>query len=165
MGHWHGLAKMRMHNDVTLQVMDNVTTSLGKRLRDFSNKTCAAFQTKELRREQQARIRREARKPSLSAVQQSAAVASAPPLSLYDHSHQPSDPTSTALRPSVPEQQESPQNIGGTSTRSTRRPKTLNINTYKFHSYGDYVRYIRTHGTTDSYSTEPVSSNLPLEIS
>jgi len=38
-----------------------------------------------------------------------------------------------------------------------RRKKTLNLNTYKFHALGDYVETIKMYGTTDSYSTEPVS--------
>jgi hypothetical protein len=38
-----------------------------------------------------------------------------------------------------------------------RRKKSLNLKTYKNHSLGDYVRTIRRYGTTDSYSTEPVS--------
>ena len=37
-----------------------------------------------------------------------------------------------------------------------RQSKTLNINTYKFHSYGDYARTIWMYGTMDSYSTESV---------
>lgn len=36
------------------------------------------------------------------------------------------------------------------------RQKKLNINTYKFHALGDYPWTIRTFGTTDSYSTQPV---------
>ena len=35
--------------------------------------------------------------------------------------------------------------------------KKLNLNTYKFHSLGDYVATIRLFGTTDSYSTQVVS--------
>ncbi|KAF8190150.1 hypothetical protein BJ912DRAFT_799703, partial [Pholiota molesta] len=35
-----------------------------------------------------------------------------------------------------------------------RRRKTLNLNTYKDHSLGDYVETIRRNGTIDSYSTE-----------
>lgn len=31
------------------------------------------------------------------------------------------------------------------------------MSTYKVHSLGDYVETIKTYGTTDSYSTEPVS--------
>jgi hypothetical protein len=38
-----------------------------------------------------------------------------------------------------------------------RRPKTLNLQTYKVHSIGDYVETIKQYGTTDSYSTQIVS--------
>ncbi|RXW15278.1 hypothetical protein EST38_g10576 [Candolleomyces aberdarensis] len=36
-----------------------------------------------------------------------------------------------------------------------RRPKLLNLETYKFHSLGDYPTYIRLFGPTDSFSTQP----------
>jgi hypothetical protein len=42
--------------------------------------------------------------------------------------------------------------------RSARQPKQLNLKTYKYHALGDYVHTIRQFGTTDSYSTQPVSS-------
>lgn len=45
-----------------------------------------------------------------------------------------------------------------------RKRKIFNLNTYKNHSLGDYVRTIRMYGTTDSYSTEPVSSFYLSEI-
>jgi hypothetical protein len=61
MAHWHALAKLRMHNDCTLDVMQTVTVSLGNKLRRFSQVTCSAFATKELQREYNARVRREAR--------------------------------------------------------------------------------------------------------
>jgi hypothetical protein len=57
--HWHGLAKLRMHTDVTLDIMDAATSDLGKKLRAFQQNTCAAFETRELRREANARIRRQ----------------------------------------------------------------------------------------------------------
>lgn len=62
MAHWHGLAKLRMHNDLTLEVMDETTISLGKKFRDFTLKTCPAFQTRELPREFDARVRRKVKK-------------------------------------------------------------------------------------------------------
>jgi hypothetical protein len=34
--------------------------------------------------------------------------------------------------------------------------KTFNLNTYKGHLYGDYVKTIREYGTTDSFLMEPV---------
>ena len=40
--------------------------------------------------------------------------------------------------------------------------KLLNLNTYKFHALGDYVRNIRLFGTTDSYSTQVVSPTFLL---
>ena len=39
---------------------------------------------------------------------------------------------------------------------ATRRTKTFNLATYKYHSLGDYVEHIKQYGTTDSYSTERV---------
>jgi hypothetical protein len=35
--------------------------------------------------------------------------------------------------------------------------KPLNLSTYKFHALGDYADTIRRTGTTDNYSTQPVS--------
>jgi hypothetical protein len=43
---------------------------------------------------------------------------------------------------------------------SARKPKQLNLKTYKYHALGDYVDTIRLFGTTDSYSTQPVSFRL-----
>jgi hypothetical protein len=56
--HWHGLAKLRMHTDDTLQILDLATTGLGNQLRAFQNETCASFETFELKRETAARQRR-----------------------------------------------------------------------------------------------------------
>jgi hypothetical protein len=38
-----------------------------------------------------------------------------------------------------------------------REPKQLNLRTYKYHALSDYANTIRQVGTTDSYSTQPVS--------
>jgi hypothetical protein len=38
-----------------------------------------------------------------------------------------------------------------------RRPKMLNLQTYKVHALGDYVATIKRFGTTDSYTSEIVS--------
>ena len=43
-------------------------------------------------------------------------------------------------------------------------PKTLNLNTYKFHVLADYVVTIRLFGTTDSYSTLLVSLSHIVSI-
>jgi hypothetical protein len=46
-----------------------------------------------------------------------------------------------------------------TSDTGLRR-KPFKLWTYKIHSLGDYVKMIRTYSTTDSYSTELVSTDL-----
>lgn len=53
-----------MHSDITLNILDHQTTILGSELRDFQKKTCADFDTYELRRETEARHRREVKKGS-----------------------------------------------------------------------------------------------------
>lgn len=111
--HWHGLAKLRMHTDTTLALLDDKTTVLGQQLRDFQSTICSTYKTHELKREMKARERREGKKSGLSAP----------------------------LR----------------GVQGERQLKTLNLNTYKFHSLGDYVSMIKQYGTTDSYTTALVS--------
>ena len=43
--------------------------------------------------------------------------------------------------------------------RSDPKFKTLNLNTYKYHSLGDYPNTIHCYGTTDSYSIQIVSQS------
>lgn len=81
--HWHALAKLRLHTDATLSILDDWTTILGEESREFAALTSDSFQTKELRREYEARKRRQARastkkqkkgrKPGRSATQGSTA--------------------------------------------------------------------------------------------
>jgi len=97
---WHALAKLRIHTDSTLDLLEAVTREFGRLMRQFRDKTSDEFDTMELPRETSARK-------------------------------------------------------GG--ARSSKKKK-LNLNTYKFHALGDYVATIRLFGTTDSYSTQVVSS-------
>ncbi|KAF7981735.1 hypothetical protein HWV62_32343 [Athelia sp. TMB] len=57
--HWHALAKLRQHHDITLDILDDVTTSLGEQFRYFAEKICPCYNTQELPREAAARERRE----------------------------------------------------------------------------------------------------------
>ena len=106
---------------------------LCQRLRDFESATCSAFETRELKREAEARQRQTkvATEPGITD--------DVPPL--------PSAKGKTPLQRYI-----------------TRKAKKFNLITYKLHSLGDYVRTIRMYGTTDSYSTEPVSSFYLSEI-
>jgi hypothetical protein len=108
--HWHGLAKLRMHTDHTLKILNTTTNSVGVQFRVFSDTTCPAFDTRELNRETNARRRREAKKSNIN-----------------------------------------------TTTTTDRRRKGFNLDTYKFHSLGDYAATIEMYGTCDSYTTEVVS--------
>lgn len=113
-----------MHTDRTLDTLDETTTTLGRLLRLFVSKTCSAFQTRELPKEQASRGRRRA------------AAAAA--------------------------KKAGKRNTKGTSNTQTPNTglgkfKIFNLQTYKLHSLGDYVRAIRHFGTTDSYSTQIVS--------
>ena len=107
-----------MHTDLTLDILSHVTTSLGNSLRTFEEKTCAAFETRELERERAARQRRQEKSAT----------------NVLSDSKRPTAPSSKA-----------------------RKQKKLNLTTYKYHALGDYVDTIRRFGTTDSYSTQPVS--------
>ena len=94
---WHALAKLRMHSDATLHLLDNCTTQLGSLMRKFRDVTFTNFNTVALPKE------------------------------------------------------------SNKSPSSGRKKRRLNLNTYKFHSLGDYVRTIRLFGCTDSFSTQLVS--------
>ncbi|KZP19824.1 hypothetical protein FIBSPDRAFT_665092, partial [Athelia psychrophila] len=62
--HWHGLAKLRMHIDPTLTLLEREAEHLGAQLRQFADETCAMFETEELKCEVDARHRREAKAAS-----------------------------------------------------------------------------------------------------
>jgi len=143
MAHWHGLAKLRMHHDLTLDILDSVTVALGNLLRSFSDVTCPAFETKELRREADARGRRESRKAAASHY----VVSNVPPVDQAS-----TGPGDSSIRPAI--EHRTPGGVVG------RRPKKFNLGTYKGHSYGDYAKAIREYGTTDSFSTESVRDIL-----
>lgn len=91
MSHWHALVKLRMHTDLSLEILDTWTTTLGERCRSFIEFTCSSFPTKELKREYEARKRREAaqvwkarpsnrRKPSSAELGSSSSASDARPV-------------------------------------------------------------------------------------
>jgi hypothetical protein len=52
--------------------------------------------------------------------------------------------------------QNSQPNAGACRETTGSRVKKFNLNTYKFHAMGDYVRTIKLFGTTDSFTTQMV---------
>ncbi|KAF9541101.1 hypothetical protein CPC08DRAFT_730863 [Agrocybe pediades] len=57
---WHGLAKLRLHTETTLDDLENSTTRLGEALREFAIKVCPDYNTKELPSEEAVRLKRQA---------------------------------------------------------------------------------------------------------
>lgn len=55
---WHALAKLRMHTDTTLTLLEDLTTEFGKLMREFRDLSCPQFETVELPREAAARARK-----------------------------------------------------------------------------------------------------------
>ncbi|KAG6913958.1 hypothetical protein DXG01_003291, partial [Tephrocybe rancida] len=134
--HWHGLAKLCLHSELSLAILDKETTDLGDCLRDFQDRTCASFNTQELQREKEAWERRSSAKAQPSVPQATVPVK-----------------TKTAIG------HENPQSAAGAhgsmlAKVSGHWPKTFKLSGYKAHAMGDYVLTIRRYGTTDSYSTK-----------
>jgi hypothetical protein len=61
---WHALAKLRMHSDTTLSLLEETFKTLSRKLRKFRDFTCAAFSAVELPKERAARERKAAREGS-----------------------------------------------------------------------------------------------------
>jgi hypothetical protein len=57
MAHWHGLAKLRMHSDLTLDIMDCITSAVSQQFWDFKAKVCHVYDTRKLHQEVEARTR------------------------------------------------------------------------------------------------------------
>ncbi|KAF7966162.1 hypothetical protein HWV62_39770 [Athelia sp. TMB] len=123
--HWHALAKLRLHTDLTLEKMDSTTVRLGRELRAFSKNTCTAFVTKELKRETIARQKRQLRATKAGSSKRGQKRAPATT----------NDPQAATLDGPL--------------------LKTFNLKTIKIHFLGDHADAIRMFGTNDSHSTEP----------
>ena len=61
LAYWHSLAKLRMHTDSSLDLLDTATTTLGEALRQFKSVTCSAFATQESSAEYSRRVRNHTR--------------------------------------------------------------------------------------------------------
>ena len=59
---WHTLAKLRLHNDFTVDFLEYTTSMLGSKMRCFAQEVCAKTPTKESEKEADARARKEGKK-------------------------------------------------------------------------------------------------------
>jgi hypothetical protein len=192
--HWHGLAKLRLHTDSTLCILDETTVSIGTEFRAFTAKTCAAFDTRELSREVEARkrrgLKRGRKKPasngqSVSGDQAATGAQSVPGVQATSNAQsvpreqatpnvqvalgdqaapnaQPASGNQTVFNVQVATNDQSNGTSIPDSTNCRRqngpRRRKFNLRVYKYHALGDYAQTIRRLGTTDSFSTEPVSN-------
>jgi hypothetical protein len=192
--HWHGLAKLRIHTDSTLRILDETTVSIGTEFRTFTAKTCAAFDTRELSREVEARKRRGLKKgrkkpasngQSMSGDQAAPSAQSVPGEQATPNSQSVPGERAT-LNVQVASGDQVTPNAQSTSGNQTvlnvqvatndwpngtsvpnstdcrwhngPKRRKFNLRVYKYHALGDYAKTIRRLGTTDSFSTEPVSN-------
>jgi hypothetical protein len=165
---WHACAKLRLQTSSTLQILKNTTKALGKQICFWVKKTCSAFETRELPKEESARHRRRAaaaNKPNPSVKGKS--TASAPKRGTTRGCGRargrPSGPLKARLAAGSYKASTSKEKSSGTSgkskndTQASKLRKTFNMCTYKLHALGDYVAAIARYGTTDNYSTQVVS--------
>ena len=123
---WHALAKLRLHTEHSVNLLEQATRLLGQQLRKFNEYTCSSFVTTELPSETAARCRRAEAKQKERAED-------------------------------MPKNRRAP-------TSGAAHPKTFNLSTYKIHALGHYADTIWTLGTTDSYTTQMVSTPSAVYI-
>jgi len=166
---WHACAKLRLHTSSTLQKLKNTTKALGKQIRYWVKKTCSAFETRNLPKEESARHRRRAAavsQPNLSTKGKS--TASAPKRGTTKRRGRgrgrPAGPLkgrSAAGLSKAPTSKEKKSSHalgkGENEAPVSKLRKIFNLCTYKLHALGDYVAAIARYGTTDNYSTQVVS--------
>ncbi|EGO04993.1 hypothetical protein SERLA73DRAFT_118676 [Serpula lacrymans var. lacrymans S7.3] len=83
--HWHFLAKLRMHTDYTITILEKATKVLGEGLHKFASETCPAFRTRELQQEANAQQRRQIQEASNNQSSNAATASNAVP----DTRHRP----------------------------------------------------------------------------
>lgn len=153
--HWHGLAKLRLHSDITLEILDKQTTQLGDALRAFQSKTCTAFETLELKREAEARKRK-----AIAKAQKTSRAAAAGRKVKGKQRDRGEGPGLTSQQVGAQGAEATALDDADEASKSGRKTKAFSgLNGYKPHALGDYVAIIKEYGTTDSYSTEPVSAH------
>ena len=136
---WHTLAKLQMHSDSTLTLLEDLTVEFGKLMHQFCDLTCSQFQMVELLWEEATRCWRQ--------MKQQATTSSS------------ASPTTNSLSKTPPSGHSWPQSSSG----SGQKAKSFNLFTIQFHFLGDYVCHIHLFGTMDSFSTQLVCNFNPLQ--
>jgi hypothetical protein len=129
---WHGLAKMRIHTEETIQLLEATTRELAVSVASFEHDVCPHFETRKLAKEV-------ARCGQARLCQEQQAAASQP------------EPTASQPKQKVITNKDVEVASGGA------RMRVLGVqHTYKWHRLANAARTIRRFGTSDNYSTQSV---------
>ncbi|KAG9104782.1 hypothetical protein FRC07_009737 [Ceratobasidium sp. 392] len=131
---WHGLAKLRLHTTESMKIFKSITTRLGTALRNFVKLT-DELQVHETPKEYARRKKQAEASKSKSLLRRTPAA---------NRAHANKNKASSQKK----------ADGSGSGDGEGRQIVTLNLNTYKFHSIGDYPWNIEEYGTSDSYSTQ-----------
>ena len=156
MAEWHALAKLRMHTDSTLEHLRCLTKVFGSLMRQFRDHTCPQFNTVDLPREVAARNRHQQHHGGRAKVSKNL-TDNGPErlLSASSSSHQVDPSPNTASEASLERETTEVAQVPSL-VPSSRKLRSINLSTVKFHFLGDYVQTIQRYGCTDSYSTQLV---------
>lgn len=69
MAYWHSLAKMRMHTESSVCLLDNAHTAMATHLRHFEKIVCPRYTTKETQKEYAKRVRTETKRTTKTTVE------------------------------------------------------------------------------------------------
>ncbi|KAH9911512.1 uncharacterized protein B0H18DRAFT_892726, partial [Fomitopsis serialis] len=140
LAYWHGLAKLRLHTDETVALLHAATRALGKITRKFLSKTCEAYDTRELPREEAARGRRKAAMMAKRGVK---------------------------AKSKGTQKRAQKSSVGGApapAPQTGAKRKLLNLLTFKWHSLGHYASAIPWFGPLDGVNTQTVRSRRVTDV-
>lgn len=151
LANWYSLAKLRVHTEETIELLEDATQRVRLAVREFEKVTCAYYHTTELPREEAARGRRNAATTAKAKAKAQKAKESNQTKKASKHKAK-----SASRKASKAERTPSPS----PPTRRVKPKKELNLRTYKWHSLPDYPSFIRRLGPAVGWSTQAVSYHL-----
>ncbi|KAF8156743.1 hypothetical protein B0H34DRAFT_798127 [Crassisporium funariophilum] len=143
---WHGLAKLRLHTETTINDLENSTIRLGSILREFQSTVCNAYDTYDLPSEEAARGRRQSALASKQSQKNKSTIPQA----------------HATGRPGGSQKIQAATDAAPAQTRKKRPKREFSLGTYKTHALGGYVKAIWLFGTTDDLSSAPFGDEEPL---
>lgn len=148
MAYWHGLAKMRMHVESSVRLLNDIYTVMGSHLRHFEQVVCPWYDTRETAKEHAKRIRAQTRITAKTMPRQTSITSATSSI----------DPSGTAPA-SIPLSTENTR-----TSRTGQKSRSFNLATIKAHLLGYCPRYIHLFGTLEMLSTMVVRVVLRCKL-